>query len=187
MEQPPEYSFAHHSPRAGALCCRGTWSPRPSMYFTLLPVSETLLPETLAWQQAALAAGHAGLYDNRETVAKLFRCGAGLCAVTDGRPIGYVIFQTEGPVREVYIVEVSPGVRRRGVARRLLEAAEVQLRAAGAECLTVACTSPEGEALARCCGFDGPASQHGPGRPYIRQALQKFLTDWRPPARDPWA
>jgi ribosomal protein S18 acetylase RimI-like enzyme len=147
------------------------------MFCTLLPASDTLLPETLAWQKDAHDAGHAGLYDSWETVSKLFQCGAGLCAVADGAAIGYAVFQTEGPVREVYMVEVSPGFRRLGVARRLLEAAEAQLRATGAKCLTVDCTSPEGEALARACGFDGPASRHGPGRPYTHQPLQKRLVE----------
>ncbi|WP_367172361.1 GNAT family N-acetyltransferase [Aquabacterium sp.] len=120
-------------------------------------------------------------------MARLFRRGAGLCALVDGRPVGYVVFQTEGPVREVYLVEVCPDMRRQGLGRRLLEAAETYLLSTGAQCLTVDCTSPEGEALARGSGFTGPESQHGPGVPYTHTPLKKFLTDWRPPARDPWA
>jgi GNAT superfamily N-acetyltransferase len=147
------------------------------MLCTLLQASESLLPATLAWQADAHVAGLTGLYDSRETVGRLFRHGAGLVAVADGVPVGYAVFQTDGPVREVYLVEVRPDYRRFGIARRLLEAAEFQGLASGAKCLTVDCTSPEGEALARACGFDGPASQYGPGRPYTKQPLQKCLVE----------
>jgi GNAT superfamily N-acetyltransferase len=131
----------------------------------------------MAWQKAAHDAGHTGPYDNRDTVAKLFKLGAGICALVDGAPVAYVVFQAVGAIREIYIVEVCPEFRHQGIGRLLLEGAEAQLRATGAECLTVTCVTPEGESLARRCGFTGPASQHGPGIPYTRLDLQKSLTE----------
>lgn len=126
------------------------------------------------------------LYDSRGTVCKLFKSGSGLCAVVEGVPIGYVLFSSsEGEVREISMVEVHPWFRSRGVGGELLEAAQLRLRTAGARCLTIECTGPEGEALARACGFAGPASEHGPGRPYKKLCLQKPLGGRHPPVRSP--
>lgn len=142
----------------------------------VLPVSAELLPGALEWQRAAHDAGHAVLFDSRETVKGVFQRGTGLCVIVGGVPIGYVLFSAfMGEVREISIVEVHPWFRRQGVGRLLLEATELQMRTAGAQCLTMECTGPSGEALARACGFVGPASEHGAGRPYKKLGLQKRL------------
>ena len=155
----------------------------------VLPVSAALLPGAPEWHRAAHDAGHDVLFDNRTTVERIFRRGTGLCAVVGGVPIGYVLFSAfTGEVREISVVEVHPWFRRQGVAARLMAAAEEHLKDSGAQCIDVECTSSPGEALCRLLGYqDHQDDSRNPRRPRVAPTLRKYLTDWRPRVRHPWA
>lgn len=155
----------------------------------VLPVSAELLPGALEWQRAAHDAGHAVLFDSRETVRGVFQRGTGLCAVVGGVPIGYVLFSAfTGEVRTISMVEVHPWFRRQGVAARLMAAAEGNLRDSGAQCIDVECASSPGEALCRFLGYEDHQDDSRNYRgPYANPTLRKYLTDWRPKERHPWA
>lgn len=160
----------------------------PRMTIAIDPATPAHLDSTLAWLKEEEAAGHGGFYCNRPIIARMFGDGRGACAVLNGTPIGFVLFDRCGDEGEILIVEVHPQHRRQGIAARLMAAAEEHLKNSGAQCIDVECTSSYGEALCRFLGYqdhqDDPRNYRGP---YANPTLRKYLTDWRPKERHPWA
>jgi ribosomal protein S18 acetylase RimI-like enzyme len=86
-------------------------------------------------------------------------------ASTDGRPLGLLLgfSSADRPAEAViHVVAVDPAVRRRGIARDLVERFAGQLRDAGAMTATAACRPDDRVALA-FFGALGFMPQEGPG------------------------
>lgn len=83
---------------------------------------------------AVAAENDARPADTADAVARLLARDAGACLVAelDGRLIGSVIAGWDGWRAHLYRLAVDPAVRRRGIARRLIDAAEDRLVALGA-------------------------------------------------------
>jgi ribosomal protein S18 acetylase RimI-like enzyme len=79
---------------------------------------------------------HAVTADTPERVAALVEAGSLLVAEADGGIVGAVIAGFDGWRGNFYRLAVARPFRRRGVARRLVEAGEARLRALGAPRIT---------------------------------------------------
>lgn len=64
------------------------------------------------------------LHETEESVAKVLQAHGGLLATADGRPVGAVLFDPEGPSLGLRRVSVVPAAQRRGVAALLARSAE---------------------------------------------------------------
>jgi ribosomal-protein-alanine N-acetyltransferase len=91
----------------------------------------------------------------------------GLIALADGEPAGLVIALATGPEAEILSLGVVPSLRRRGIARRLFEAAADRLVAQGVArlYLEVAEDNLAARALYRALGF----AEHGRRPGYYRR------------------
>jgi len=83
------------------------------------------------WQEADSEPSHTDDVDSLERLIT-YDPGALLVAVDDGRLVGSVIAAWDGWRGSIYRLAVAPDHRRRGLARRLLEASEARLRSCGA-------------------------------------------------------
>jgi ribosomal protein S18 acetylase RimI-like enzyme len=107
------------------------------------------------WEQARSAA--ASTPDDAEGVARLIEHAADalLVAEYDGALVGALVAGWDGWRGNMYRLAVLPAYRRRGVARRLVEAGHERLRAKGARRVTalVAHAEDEATALWRSTGY----------------------------------
>jgi ribosomal protein S18 acetylase RimI-like enzyme len=80
----------------------------------------------------------AGATDDRPALTALLKRDpeALLVAELDGRMVGSLIATWDGWRGNMYRLTVHPSLRRKGIARRLVEAGEKRLRAAGARRIT---------------------------------------------------
>ena len=96
-------------------------------------------PGDLAAVQAlwgASRSAHAVTEDTPERVARAASAGALLVAEADGAVVGALIAAFDGWRGNMYRLAVAEPWRRRGVARRLVEAGEARLRELGAPRIT---------------------------------------------------
>ncbi|BAL97214.1 GNAT family N-acetyltransferase [Rubrivivax gelatinosus] len=151
------------------------------------PATSDHLPDVLEWLKAEEEDSGTGFYCNRNVIAKSFARGEGLCAFSEGRIVGFAIFQMFTDSGDVHIVEVKPGARGQGLGSRLLLASIETLRNAGAKYIDVECTSEEGEMLCKRRGFEDYMDPRNQRNEWDNPTLRLYLSDWRPPAPHPWA
>ena len=125
---------------------------------TVRPAAARDIPAVLALWDSARSA-HAVTADTVERVVPLVESGALLVADADGDVIGAVIAAFDGWRGSFYRLAVAPAWRRRGVARRLVAAGEVRLRALGAPRVSalVAFDDEVARGFWRSVGFDADA------------------------------
>lgn len=157
------------------------------MKITLELASEKYLAATLAWLKDEYDELGEGFYCNRKVVSKSFMNGTGFCAVYQGSPVGFTIFDLLIPEGTIYIVEVHPALRRHAIGSQLLASTIEWLRINGVECIDVECTSQAGEALCKKHGFDCYTDPNNYKDEFENPTLRRYLSDWRPPQRSPWA
>jgi ribosomal protein S18 acetylase RimI-like enzyme len=96
--------------------------------------------------------------DGRESVERLLRSsGDGLLvAESAGRIVGVLVTAWDGWRGNMYRLAVLPSERRRGIARRLVEAGHERLRAKGARRVTALVAHDEEEAVGlwRALGYE---------------------------------
>ena len=151
------------------------------------PANTHQVEEVLGWLKAEKEQSGTGFYCNRNAIEKSFSSGEGLCAIAEGRIIGFAVFQmfTDGGV--VHIIEVEPSSRGQGLGSQLLLAAVEVLRGLGANYVNVECTSAEGEALCRRHGFEDYVDPRNYRSEWDNPLLRLYLSEWRPQPRNPWA
>jgi ribosomal protein S18 acetylase RimI-like enzyme len=81
-------------------------------------------------------SSHAVTVDTSDRVSVLVESGSLLVAEVDGAIVGAVIAAFDGWRGNFYRLAVAPSFRRRGIARRLVEAGEERLRRLGAPRVT---------------------------------------------------
>jgi ribosomal protein S18 acetylase RimI-like enzyme len=108
------------------------------------------------WAQARSAA--ATTHDDAESVARLLdhTPDALLVADCEGELVGVLLVAWDGWRGNMYRLAVLPAWRRRGIARRLVEAGHERLRGKGARRITALVAHAEGQAtgLWRATGYD---------------------------------
>ena len=108
------------------------------------------------WSRARSAA--ASTPDDVEAVTALIEHAGDALLVADhaGRVVGVLVAAWDGWRGNMYRLAVSPSHRRRGVARRLVEAGHERLRAQGARRVTALVAHDEVEAtgLWRAAGYE---------------------------------
>jgi ribosomal protein S18 acetylase RimI-like enzyme len=115
-------------------------------------VAETIRPAVAGDVEAVLElwddarSSHAVTADAPERVAALVESGSLIVASVDGSVVGAVIAAFDGWRGNFYRLAVAPGWRRRGIARRLVEAGEAALRARGAPRVTALVAFDDGVA-----------------------------------------
>jgi ribosomal protein S18 acetylase RimI-like enzyme len=145
------------------------------------------LPELLVWLKEEREQTDEGFYSNKEVIESCIRRGEGLCAIENSRILGFAVFQMFSEGGEVHIIEAHPAARRRRIGSQLLQASIETLRNRGAHYVSAECTSAEGEALCRGQGFEDYVDPRNQPRPFDNPKLRLYLSDWRPPERQPWA
>lgn len=136
--------------------------------------------EVLAWLKTEKEKGETGFYCNRNVIEKLFASGEGLCAIAEGKIIGFAVFQMFSDDGDIHIIEVEPSARGHGLGSQLLLAAVETLRRLGAKYVHVECTSAEGEALCRRHGFETYVDPCNYRSEWDNPLLRLYLTEWRP-------
>jgi ribosomal protein S18 acetylase RimI-like enzyme len=81
-------------------------------------------------------SAHAVTEDTPERVARAAEAGAVLVALADGAVVGALVAGFDGWRGNMYRLAVADAWRRRGIARRLVEAGHERLRAVGAPRVT---------------------------------------------------
>jgi [ribosomal protein S18]-alanine N-acetyltransferase len=121
---------------------------------------------------ALAAAIHGACFDeawSAKTMAEILAMPGsfGLLALADDEPAGLVILLATGPEAEILSLAVVPALRRRGIARRLFEAAAGRLEAQGVArlYLEVAEDNLSARSLYRSVGF----TEHGRRPGYYRR------------------
>jgi ribosomal protein S18 acetylase RimI-like enzyme len=145
------------------------------------------LPELLGWLKEERDKTGEGFYCNKNVIENSFKRDEGLCAIENGRIVGFAVIQMFSKGGDVHIVEAHPSARRQRIGSQLLDEAIAVLRGQGAHYVDVECTSPEGEALCRKHGFEDYIDPRNHRSPYANPKLRLYLSDWRPPVRLPWA
>jgi len=144
------------------------------------PANTSHFGEVLEWLKAEQEQGGTGFYCNRNVIEKSFASGAGLCAIAEGRIVGFAVFQMFADGGDVHIIEVEPSARGQGLGSRLLLAAVDALRRLGAKYVDVECTSADGEAICRCHGFEDYIDPRNYRSEWDNPLLRLYLSDWRP-------
>jgi ribosomal protein S18 acetylase RimI-like enzyme len=143
--------------------------------------------EVLAWLKAENEKGKTGFYCNRKVIEKSFFSGEGLCAIAEGRVIGFAVFQMFTDGGDINIIEVEPSARGQGLGSQLLLSAVEVLRGLGAKYVDVECTSAEGKTLCQRHGFEDYVDPHNYRSEWDNPLLRLYLSDWRPRPPKPWA
>lgn len=151
------------------------------------PANTQYFAEVIAWLKSENEQGGTGFYCNRNVIEKSFASGNGLCAITEGRVIGFTVFQMFSDGGEVHIIEVKPSARGQQLGSQLLFAAVEVLRGFGAKYIQVECTSIEGEALFRRHGFEDYVAPRNNRNEWDNPLLRLYLSKWRPRPPNPWA
>lgn len=151
------------------------------------PASSHHFSEVLAWLMTEMEQSGKGFYCNRNVIEKSFASGNGLCAIAEGKVIGFAVFQMFSDGGDVHIIEVEPSARGQGLGSKLLLAAVEALRGLGAKFVDVECTSVEGETLCRRYGFENYVDPRNYRGEWDNPALRLYLSPWRPPPLNPWA
>lgn len=133
--------------------------------------------EVLAWLKIEKEQGGTGFYCNRKIIEKSFASGEGLCAITEGKIIGFAVFQMFTDGGDIHIIEVKPSARGQGFGSQLLFAAVETLRGLGAKYVHVECTSDEGEALCRRHGFETYIDPLNYRIEWDNPLLRRYLSD----------
>lgn len=144
------------------------------------PANTQHYAEVLAWLKAEEEQGGTGFYCNRNVIEKSFASGEGLCAIADGKVIGFAVFQMYTDGGDIHIIEVEPLARGQGLGSQLLLAAIEALRGLGAKYVHVECTSAEGEALCRRYGFEDYIDPRNYRSEWDNPLLRLYLSEWRP-------
>lgn len=151
------------------------------------PANKHHYAEVLAWLQTEKEQGGAGFYCNRNVIEKSFASGEGLCAIAEGKVIGFAVFQMFTDGGDIHIIEVDPSARGQRLGSLLLLATVEALRELGAKYVHVECTSSEGEALCRRHGFENYIDPRNYRSEWDNPLLRLYLSEWRPRPPNPWA
>ena len=141
------------------------------------PANTHHIAEVLGWLKAEKEQGGTGFYCNRNVIEKSFTSGDGLCAIAEGKIIGFAVFQMFTHGGDVHIVEVEPSSRRQGLGSKLLLAAVEVLRVRGANYVDVECTSEEGEVLCRLHGFEDHVDPRNYRSEWDNPLLRLYLSE----------
>ncbi|WP_169805968.1 GNAT family N-acetyltransferase [Azohydromonas lata] len=160
---------------------------RRIVVLSIEPANTNHFAKVLAWLKVEDEQVGTGFYCNRRIIEKLFTSGEGLCAVTEGKVIGFAVFQMFTDGGEVHIIEVEPSARGQGLGSQLLLAAVETLRGLGVKYVHVECTSAEGEALCRRHGFENYIDPINDRSEWESPLLRLYLSEWRPRPLNPWA
>ena len=158
-----------------------------SAVVSIEPANTSHFAEVLAWLKTEEEQGGTGFYCNRNVIEKSFASGEGLCAIAEGKIIGFAVFQMFTDGGDVHIIEVEPSARGQGLGSQLLLAAVATLRGLGAKYIHVECASAEGEALCRGHGFETYVDPRNDRREWDNPLLRLYLSEWRPRPPNPWA
>lgn len=148
--------------------------------FSIEPANTNHFAEVFAWLKAEKEQGGTGFYCNRDVIEKSFASGEGLCAIAEGKIIGFAVFQMFTDGGDIHIIEVEPSARCQGLGSQLLLAAVETLRGLGAKYVHVECTSAEGEALCRRHGFKTYVDPNNYRNDWDNSLLRLYLSEWRP-------
>lgn len=151
------------------------------------PANTHHFAEVLAWLQTEKEQGGTGFFCNRSVIEKSFASGEALCAIEEGRNIGFAVFQMFTDGGDVHIVEVEASARNQGLGSQLLLSAVEVLRSLGAKYVHVECTSEEGEALCRRNGFEDYVDPRNYRSEWDNPLLRLYLSEWRPSPPNQWA
>jgi GNAT superfamily N-acetyltransferase len=146
-----------------------------------------LFPEVLEWLAAEKERGEAGFYCNRNIIEKSFSSGEGLCALIDGKIVGFVVFKMYANGGDIDIIEVEASFRGLGIGSKLLLAATEALRRLGANYVDVECSSADGESLCRKHSFLDYVDPCNHRNKWDGPLLRLYISDWRPQPPNPWA
>ncbi|MFA5170461.1 MAG: GNAT family N-acetyltransferase [Sulfuriferula sp.] len=151
------------------------------------PANTHQIAEVLGWLKAEQEQSGTGFYCNRNVIERSFASGEGLCAIAEGRILGFAVFQMFTDGGDVHIIEVEQSSRGQGLGSQLLLAAVEVLRKLGANYVDVECTSAEGEALCRRHGFEDYVDPRNYRSKWNNPLLRFYLSEWRPQPLNPWA
>jgi ribosomal protein S18 acetylase RimI-like enzyme len=135
--------------------------------------------EVLAWLKTENEQGRSGFYCNRNLIEKSFAAGEGLCAIAEGKIVGFAVFQMFTDGGDIHVIEVAPSARGQGRGSQLLLAAVETLRGLGAKYIDVECTSNDGVALCTRHGFKTYVDPRNYRGALINQRLRLYLSEMR--------
>jgi GNAT superfamily N-acetyltransferase len=95
------------------------------------PAAAALIREAFAYQGKVTNPPSSALRETAEIVVEKLANGGGVGLATDGKLIGVTLWMPQGEALYVGRVAVTPTWRRRGLAGRLLQAAEAEARRRG--------------------------------------------------------
>lgn len=151
------------------------------------PANPNDFAEVLAWLKTENDQDGVGFYCNRNIIEKSFASGEGLCAIVEGKIIGFSVFQVFTDGGEIQIIEVEPSARGQGVGSQLLISTVEWLRDRGAKYVHVECTSDEGKSLCRRHRFEDYVDPRNYRSEWDNPLLRLYFSDWRPQPPNPWA
>jgi len=154
---------------------------------TIEPANTNHFAEVLAWLKAEKEQDGTGFFCNRRVIEKSFASGDGLCAIAEGKIVGFAVFQMFTDGGDVHIIEVAPSARGQGLGSQLLLSTVETLRGLGAKYIDVECTAVEGEALCLRHGFETYVDPLNYRSEWENPLLRLYLSEWRPRPPTPWA
>jgi GNAT superfamily N-acetyltransferase len=138
------------------------------------------LGEIHAWRRAECEEDGEGLYRNWQFIANALSTGRGVCAVAEGRVVGFAVFERFEEEGDVDVIQVHPDFWRRGIGTQLLRAAREKLEQLGARLIEVECVTQAGYALCKHFVFEDYVDPKNYRSEYDDPMLRLYLSEWRP-------